>query len=122
MVRVLIDTNILVDFLNGLPQASQELRLYDDAAISIISWMEVMVGATEASSQPTRSFLAHFEILGLDENIAAMAVDLRRRHRIKLPDAIVWASAQTQGRLLVTRDIKAFPAGDPAVRVPYALA
>jgi hypothetical protein len=51
--------------------------------------------------------------------VAERAVTLRREHRLKLPDAIVWASAQVQAMLLVTRDTKGFPAGDPGVRMPY---
>jgi hypothetical protein len=38
---------------------------------------------------------------------------------LKLPDAIVWASAQVRAMLLVTRDTNRFPAGDPGVRIPY---
>ena len=38
---------------------------------------------------------------------------------LKLPDAIVWASAQVHGMLLVTRDTKGFPADNPGVRMPY---
>jgi hypothetical protein len=38
---------------------------------------------------------------------------------MKLPDAIIWASARCNGRLLVTRNTKDFPAGDPVVRYPY---
>jgi predicted nucleic acid-binding protein len=44
---------------------------------------------------------------------------VRRIRRIKLPDAIIWASAQEHGRILVTRNIKDFPATEPGVRVPY---
>jgi predicted nucleic acid-binding protein len=46
---------------------------------------------------------------------------LRRDHRLKLPDAIIWASAQVHAMLLVTRDTKGFPAGDPGVPMPYRL-
>ena len=38
---------------------------------------------------------------------------------MKLPDAIVWASAQVHAMLLVTRDTKDFPGDDPGIRVPY---
>lgn len=121
MVKALFDTNVLIDFLAGVPQARAELEHYDDAAISIVSWMEVMVGAPAHADRTTRSFLASFELISLDQAIAEAAVELRRAHRIKLPDAIVWASARHHGRLLVTRDTKDFPDGDPGVRSPYAL-
>jgi hypothetical protein len=38
---------------------------------------------------------------------------------VKLPDALVWASARAESALLVTRDTKAFPKAEPGVRVPY---
>ena len=121
MVKALVDTNILIDFLNGAPEARRELELYVDAAISIVTWMEVMVGASDGAIEPTRAFLSRFEVIGLDEQVAEAAVNLRRERRIKLPDAIVWASAQSQGRLLITRNTRDFPADDPGVRSPYSL-
>lgn len=44
MVKALLDTNILIDFLNGVPQARDEIARYRRTAISIITWMEVMAG------------------------------------------------------------------------------
>jgi predicted nucleic acid-binding protein len=60
--------------------------------------------------------------VGMNAAIAERAVTLRRQHRLKLPDAIVWASAQVQSMALVTRDAKAFPPDDPGVRMPYRIA
>ncbi|MER8370394.1 hypothetical protein NKH70_31295 [Mesorhizobium sp. M0991] len=53
--------------------------------------------------------------------MANRAVALRRAHRIKLPDAVIWATAQTAGRLLVTRNTKDLPPDDPGIRQPYTL-
>jgi len=121
MVKALFDTNVLIDFLAGIPQAREEIARYDDAAISIVTWMEVMIGAPDGAQDATRSFLARFELITLDQEFAEIAVALRRAHRLKLPDAVVRAAARRHGRLLVTRDIKDFPAGDPGVRTPYRL-
>ncbi|MDI1262964.1 MAG: type II toxin-antitoxin system VapC family toxin [bacterium] len=121
MVKALFDTNILVDYLNAVPQARTELRRYTNKAISIVTWMEVMVGATEDVEGETRTFLGTFDVVALDETIAEHAVTLRRNHHIKLPDAIIWATAQAHAMLLVTRNSKDFKAGDPGVRMPYKL-
>jgi predicted nucleic acid-binding protein len=121
MVRALFDTNILVDYLNAVPAARTELQRYTDKAISIITWMEVMVGANEHFEAETRGFLNDFNILVVDDRVAERAVSLRRHHRIKLPDAIIWATAQTHAMLLVTRNTKDFPPGDPGIRAPYKL-
>jgi predicted nucleic acid-binding protein len=121
MVEVLFDTNILIDYLNGVPEARTELAGHDDMAISTISWIEVMVGATPGTESLTRSFLERFVLVPLDETVSERAVLLRRTHRLKLPDAIALASAQISGRMFVTRDAKDFAKSDPGIRIPYAL-
>jgi hypothetical protein len=121
VVKPLFDTNILVDYLRGLPQAERELTRYDVHAISIVTWMEVMAGTPEPAETGTRNFLAAFDLIELDPAIAERAVQLRQKYRLKLPDAIVWASAETRSMLLVTRDEKGFPTNDPGVRIPYRL-
>jgi predicted nucleic acid-binding protein len=119
MVRALLDSNILIDHLKGLTQAQAEFDRYDDRAISIVTWIELLAGSTEANETGVRALLESFETIDLDRQVAADAAFLRRLHRIKLPDAVIWASARRDGRLLVTRNSKDFPAGDPGVRIPY---
>ena len=121
MVSVLFDTNILIDYLNGIEQAKQELDRYTDKAISVITWMEVMVGATPTTETVIRSFLNAFDTLAIDTQVSEVAVRLRKKHSIKLPDAIVWATAQANKRILVTRNTKDFAHDEPGVRVPYQL-
>ncbi len=120
-MNALFDTNILIDHLRGIRQARTELGRYDLTAISVITWIEVMVGAPAETEQATRDFLETFPVIALDTGIAELAARLRREHRIKLPDALVWASARARGMLLVTRDGKGFPADDPGIRIPYAV-
>lgn len=121
MVKALFDTNILIDYLNAVPEARSELQRYTEKAISIITWMEVMAGANHDLEAPTRSFLSGFDVVALDQQIAECAVGLRRSYRIKLPDAVIWATAQVHALLLVTRNTKDFPDDDPGVRAPYRL-
>jgi predicted nucleic acid-binding protein len=121
MVKALFDTNILIDYLNAVPEARVELGRYSEKAVSIVTWMEVMAGASRELEAATRGFLNGFDVVVVDEPIAERAVSLRRSHRIKLPDAVIWASAQVHAMLLVTRNTKDFPADDPGVRAPYRL-
>src|SRR5687768_3765141 len=108
VVKALFDTNILIDFLNAVPQARSELARYRESAISIVSWMEVLVGAAAKVEKETRVFLDTFQIIPLGNDVAERAVALRRKHGIKLPDAMVWASADIHSMLLVTRNTKDF--------------
>ncbi len=121
MFGALLDTNILVDQLRAVTAADEELARYEDRAISIVSWIEVMVGVAPSLEERTRAYLGGFTLIQLSPEIAEEAVRLRRARGVKLPDAIIWASARQSGRLLVTRNTKDFPADDPGVRVPYRI-
>lgn len=121
MVKALFDTNILIDHLNAIPQARHELTRYQEKAISVITWMEVLVGAKPAVAIATRAFLAGFTVIAVDDHIAERAVSLRQLHRIKLPDAIIWATADVHSMLLITRNTKDFPKEMPDIRVPYEI-
>jgi len=83
--------------------------------------MEVILGAQEDEEQPIRGFLQRFSQVPLDTTVAKRAVAIRRIQRMRLPDAIIWASAQSQDALLVTRNTRDFPADAPDVRIPYQL-
>lgn len=121
-MKAVIDTNILVDFLNGHEPARAELSRYRQPAVSLITWMEVLIGARDAEEERTlRDFLGRFEILPVDETVAEDAVTLRRTRRIRLPDAIILATARVAGCFLVTRNTRDFSTGEPGIRVPYRL-
>ena len=76
----------------------------------------------DAIVREATAFLSHFGLDEIDEEIAQRAAALRRdRPRLKSPDAIILATAQIRGRVLVTRNIKDFPAAMPGIRVPYTL-
>jgi len=55
----------------------------------------------------------------LTPEVAEEAVRLRRQHRIKLPDAIIWASALNENCVLVSRNTKDFPSNQAGIRFPY---
>jgi predicted nucleic acid-binding protein len=119
-VKALFDTNILIDYLAGVPASRDELGRYRERLISVVTWMEVLVGArNEAEADVIEIFLRDFVVLPVSRQVARGAVDLRTTHRIKLPDAVIWATARTESALLVTRNTKDFQRDDPGVRVPY---
>jgi len=119
--NVLFDTNILIDYLSGVPQARNELARYSNRAISIVTWMEVMAGTTEADEEQIRAFLLTFIILPISSEVAEQAIRLRRQRKIKLPDAIIQATALVEDRLLITRNTRDFSVHDADIRVPYRI-
>lgn len=120
LVKAVFDSDVLLDFLDGFPAAGAELMNYQERCMSVVSWMEILVGAKSPEDEVTRrGFLEQFRVLPLSDRVADEAVTLRRRHRLKLPDAIIWATALTENCLLVSRNTKDFPAKELGIRFPY---
>lgn len=63
--------------------------------------------------------LAAFQVVEVDARIAAAAAELCSRSAMPLPQALILASAQVHGAILITRNTKDFPANMPGIRVPY---
>lgn len=129
----LFDSNILIDALNGLPQALAEMHYYEHKAISAITWIEVISKpyADQLSGLITHidmlmilGFVSTFQVIHTDEVIMAETAALRANSmmhppKIRLPDAIIQATANVTGYLLVTRNHKDFRG--PNIRRPYEL-
>jgi predicted nucleic acid-binding protein len=122
IMKAVFDTNILVDYLNGIPAANRELEHYEEITISIVTWMEVLAGANDAEEEAIiREFLSRFKVQPLEKAVAERAIKIRRQQKLKLPDAIIWATAKELGRILVTRNTKDFSEKDAGIRVPYKI-
>ena len=117
----IFDTNILIDWLRRRPEAAVELSRYARHRISRITWAEVLAGEPLETRAHVQTLIAPFEIIEIDSRIALAAADIRHRTRMKLLDALILATAQVNGSILVTRNTKDFPANMPGVRVPYTL-
>lgn len=120
------DSNIIIDALAGNEAARVEIDRATDfgsrAWISRVVWIEVMSKGEGAGLRRAETLLSGFGIDEVDDEIGRRAAALRReRGRLKALDAIILATAQTRGRVLVTRNTKDFPAQMPGIRVPYIL-
>ena len=115
------DTNIIIDWLFDLTPATAELSRYRKHRISRIVWTEVLAGEPLHERPRLQQLMSPFEIVEIDARIAAAAADIRHRMRMKLLDAFILATAQVNGAILITRNIKDFTASMPGIRVPYTL-
>ena len=120
-MNAVFDTNIVIDALNGVPDADAEYARYKRVFISRVTWMEVLVGAQDNDAQLRYFMDTHFEIVSIDLTVAEKAVQLRRSNHLRLPDAIIWATAQIQDAVLVTRNTKDFNPDWEGVRIPYKI-
>jgi toxin FitB len=101
---VLVDTDILIDHLRGVR------RFEPGAAVvrySVVTRAELYAGrATEEGR--VDMLLAAFVEVPVDRSIAQRAGRLRREHGLRLPDALIAATALEFGLHLVTRKRKDF--------------
>jgi len=104
-MRYLLDTNIVISLVNDeLASPLPEGRY----AVSVITELELLsfpkLGPDEEAI--IRSFLSLADRVELTEDVKSKSIQLRKNHRLKLPDAIVVASAIAINAVLVTNDAK----------------
>ena len=71
--------------------------------IELLSWQ-----GPPAEMQALADFIAATEVLPLDEPVTQQTIRLRQQYRVKLPDAIIAATALIHGLILVTRNTRDF--------------
>ena len=126
MTGLAFDANIVIDALAGYPPARTEIEravgLASRPWISRMAWIEVLSKGSDGMVGDSLTFLSRFGLDEIDDEISHRAAALRReRSGLKSPDAIILATAQIRGRILITRNTKDFPARMPGIRVPYTL-
>ena len=98
------DTNILLYTLEG--HSGIESLLHYSFAVSVISEIELL-GKHEITSEETRiitELLADCSLIELNNPIKNRAIQLRQKQKIKLPDALIAATAIELQIPLVTAD------------------
>jgi hypothetical protein len=118
-MKAVFDSNIIIDYLNGVKPAKKEIEKYSKKLISIITWIEVLAGCGDENSKIVRSFLNDFEIVDISYDIAEISLEVRKKKKIKLPDALIYATAMFQECPLVTRNTKDFKESYANIIVPY---
>ncbi len=99
----LLDTNVALYLLGGRLAKPMPIGNY---AISVITEMELLAwpSLTTEDEKKVRDFIARLTVYELTPSIRNQAVQLRRAERLKLPDAIVCATALEFGEELWTND------------------
>lgn len=110
-VKYLLDTNSVIDYLgNKLPISALEIIDSINVFVSIVSKIELLAWpkATEEHLQILQLFLHASTVQNLDENIVLKTIELRKMYKIKLPDAIIAATAIVFDLVLITHNLKDF--------------
>lgn len=101
--RFLFDTNTALYFLGNQLAEPLSAGMY---GLSVISEIELLAYPTLSSTEERqiRDFLSNIEIIGLRSDVKEETIALRRHNRVKIPDAIIAASAKVWGATLLTND------------------
>ena len=110
-MRWLLDSNVLIDALAGTPHGIhvlQEARKRPEISIiySTVSRIEVL-GYPHLSLEEERAIrrlLNEFEEIAMSSAIVERTIQIRKLVRIKIPDALIAASADTAKAVVVTRN------------------
>ena len=112
-MSVLVDTNILIDLLNGHPEARDYLRTLEQINISSITNYEVLAGCVDLRSDQLKTaemLLNTCTIIPVSAKISTRAARYQRRRKAKrkMADYLIEATAQETGLPLATRNPKDF--------------
>jgi predicted nucleic acid-binding protein len=122
--RLLIDTDVLIEYLRGRSEAAEYLEgLTSDLCISVISVSELFAGVRgDEEERSLKQLLLAFVALPVTEKTARLGGLYRRdygaSHGTGLADALIAATSEENGADLVTLNRRHFPMVS-RITVPY---
>ncbi|WP_273445408.1 type II toxin-antitoxin system VapC family toxin [Neolewinella agarilytica] len=112
--QFLIDSNVIIEFLIGnLPSQGVSWLIEkvnnQEHCISPINQIEVLGYNGEPDEmQRAELFINGSKSIPIDSQVVANTILIKRKKKIKLPDAVIAATAITHGLTIVTRNEKDF--------------
>lgn len=102
---IVLDTNVVLYFLGGRLTNPLPSGQY---FVSVITEIELLSYPSLSSDEEVqiRDFLAKLTVVELESNIKDLAITFRKQYRLRLPDAIIAATAQVLNATLFTNDVR----------------
>lgn len=95
-LKYLMDSNVIIDYAGGkLPTESYNVLDSLPIVISAVTRMEI-VGLYGGSRQEIRKMVSFCEkatVYAINEAVILQTINIRRHYKVKLPDAIIAATA-----------------------------
>lgn len=110
-MKYLLDTNVLIYFLNEKDRKAAQYISEGNSLISVLTRLELLSGATEKEKTQLFDFLKHLHAIPITDGIADLAAELMMsipRLRKKYPDALIAATCLYHHLELVTANVRDF--------------
>jgi predicted nucleic acid-binding protein len=113
-MNYLLDTNFVINYFKGI--FSDDADKFTDSVINDLTYVSVITRMELLSWQSLKpkdeevikEFIFDSTVFSLEENIITKTILLRRTNKIKLPDAIIAATAIVHNLQLITHNLKDF--------------
>jgi predicted nucleic acid-binding protein len=113
-MNYLLDTNFVINYFKGI--FSDDADKFTDSVINDLTYVSVITRMELLSLQSLKpkdeevikEFIFDSTVFSLEENIITKTILLRRTNKIKLPDAIIAATAIVHNLQLITHNLKDF--------------
>lgn len=110
----LMDSNAIIDYLdaafpaNGLLVVDEILK--NEINISVVNQIELLsfLPSQKNVTQRIQDFISFANVFHLDVTIVMQTLEIRKKHQIKLPNAIIAATAMYHNLILITNNEKDF--------------
>ncbi|TVP65134.1 MAG: type II toxin-antitoxin system VapC family toxin [Nodularia sp. (in: Bacteria)] len=101
----LIDTNVVLYLLGGRLAKPLPSGQY---FISVITEMELLSypSLSLEEEKQIRDLIEKITVISIESNIKELAITFRKEYKLKLPDAIIVATAKALNATLLTNDVK----------------
>jgi hypothetical protein len=112
--KYLIDTNVAIEYLGeSIPDSvlNKLDEIFDGHFyISVINKIELLgfAGITNNEELKFKELIKASNVLGLSDEVVNRTIAIRKQHKIKLPDAIIIATAFENQLILITQNTKDF--------------
>ena len=111
--QYLIDTNAVIDYLGQkLPVSGMNFMntIIDNIPnVSVVTKIEVLGFKTTARNyQILSEFMYDATILDLSNSVVEKCIEIRQKHKIKLPDAIITSTALVYDLVIISRNVSDF--------------
>lgn len=104
--QVVLDSNIVIYLSQKKISINEVFEDNKEYAISLVTYMEILSYDFSSKEEEmfVRKLLSLFRIIDITQSIANEVIVLKKKRKIKLPDAIIVATTLVENAVLYTND------------------